>query len=59
MVKTLLKTGANFGIDTERIVIAGCSAGGNLAAAVTIHLRNENIKVPAAQVKIVCYSFLF
>ena len=55
----LLETGADFGIDTDCIVIAGCSAGGNLAAAVTIHLRNEDIKAPAAQVKIVCYSFLF
>ena len=50
MVKTLLETGAEFGIDTDRIVIAGCSAGGNLAAAVTLHLQNENMKAPAAQV---------
>ena len=39
VVKMLLETGANFGIDTDRIVTAGCSAGGNLAAAVTLHLR--------------------
>ena len=45
VVKSLLETGDEYGIDTTRIVLAGSSAGGNLAAAVTYHLHNENRKL--------------
>lgn len=45
VVKSLLQTGDEYGIDTTRIVLAGSSAGGNLAAAVTHHLHNENRKL--------------
>ena len=45
VVKSLLETGDEYGIDTNRIVLAGSSAGGNLAAAVTHHLLNENRKL--------------
>ena len=45
VVKSLLETGDEYGIDTTRIVLAGSSAGGNLAAAVTHHLHNENRKL--------------
>ena len=50
VVKTLLDTGDEYNIDKDHIVIAGSSAGGNLAAAVTHHLQKEN-KTLAAQVK--------
>ena len=45
VVKSLVETGDEYGIDTNRIVLAGSSAGGNLAAAVTHHLHNENRKL--------------
>lgn len=51
VVKTLLDDGDKYGIDTDCIVIAGSSAGGTLAAALTHHLRNEN-KTLAGQVKL-------
>lgn len=42
VVKTLLATGGKYGIDTNRIIVAGDSAGGNLAAAVALKLRDED-----------------
>ncbi|KAJ7392845.1 carboxylic ester hydrolase [Desmophyllum pertusum] len=51
VVKTLLATGYKYGIDTNRIVVAGDSAGGNLATAVALKLRDEG-KQLAAQVLI-------
>ena len=50
IIKTLLATGGQYGIDSNRIVVAGDSAGGNLAAAVALKLRDENKKL-AAQVR--------
>lgn len=50
VVKTLLATGDKYGIDTSRLVISGDSAGGNLAAAVALKLRDEG-KQLAAQVR--------
>ena len=49
-MSTLLATGDKYGIDTNRIVVAGDSAGGNLAAAVALKLRDEG-KHLAAQVR--------
>ena len=45
VVKSLLETGDEYGIDMDRIVLAGSSAGGNLAAAVTHHVHNDNRKL--------------
>ena len=50
VVKTLLATGDKYGIDTNRLVVGGDSAGGNLATAVALKLRDEG-KQLAAQVK--------
>lgn len=55
-MKTLLDAGDNYGIDADRIVIAGSSAGGTLAAAVALHLRNEK-KTLAGQVKLDIINF--
>ncbi|WP_063009250.1 alpha/beta hydrolase [Nocardia nova] len=40
------------GIDATRIAVGGDSAGGNLAAAVCLHLRDRGLPLPAAQVLI-------
>ena len=42
VVNTLLATGEKYDIDTDRIIVAGDSAGGNLAAAVALKLRDED-----------------
>lgn len=57
VVKTLLDAGDNYGIDADRIVIAGSSAGGTLAAAVALHLRNEK-KTLAGQI-LLCVPLQF
>ena len=49
VVNTVLVTAEKYGIDRNRIVVAGDSAGGNLAAAIALKLRDEN-KSLAAQV---------
>ncbi|XP_068686137.1 arylacetamide deacetylase-like [Montipora capricornis] len=51
VVDTVLDNAYLYGIDRNRIVIAGDSSGGNLAAAVALKLRDENKKI-AAQVLI-------
>ena len=45
----MLATGDKYDIDTNRVAVAGDSAGGNLAAAVALKLRDQNIRL-AAQV---------
>lgn len=50
VVKTLVTTGDKYGIDTSRLAICGDSAGGNLAAAVALKLRDEG-KQLVAQVR--------
>ncbi len=50
VIKTLLATGDKYGIDTNRLVVAGDSAGGNLATAVALKLRDEGKRL-AAQVR--------
>ena len=50
VVKTVLTTADKYGIDSNRVVVAGDSAGGNLATAIALKLREENLRL-AAQVR--------
>ena len=50
VVKNLLTTADKYGIDSNRVVVAGDSAGGNLATAIALKLRDENLRL-AAQVR--------
>lgn len=45
----LIKNADKLNIDKEKIIIAGDSAGGNLAAAVTLMARDNNLFKPCAQ----------
>ena len=49
VVNTVLATADKYGIHRNHIVVAGDSAGGNLAAAIALKLRDENKRL-AAQV---------
>ena len=51
VVKTVLATADKYGIESNRFVVAGDSAGGNLATALALKLRDENKRL-AAQVRI-------
>lgn len=51
VINTVLDNADQYGIDRNRFVVAGDSVGGNLAAAVTLKLQDENKKI-AAQVGI-------
>ncbi|MDO3638618.1 alpha/beta hydrolase, partial [Mycolicibacterium arseniciresistens] len=46
----LLRSASALGIDPDRIAIGGDSAGGNLAAAVCLHRRDEGTVLPVTQV---------
>jgi acetyl esterase len=48
----LQREGADLGVDTRRLAIGGDSAGGNLAAAVAIALRDGGDPAPALQLLI-------
>ena len=50
VVKTVLTTADKYGIDSNRVVVAGDGAGGNLATAIALKLRDENLRL-AAQVR--------
>ena len=49
VVKNVLTTADKYGINSNRVVVAGDSAGGNLATAIALKLRDENLRL-AAQV---------
>ena len=56
----LLNSGTKYGVDVSRVVIAGDSSGGNLAAAVTRYLasvaeRHCSRQYLSAQVKSECH----
>lgn len=50
--KWMLDNSAELKIDTDKIMIGGDSAGGDLAAAMTLKLRDEGIKAPMFQMLI-------
>ena len=50
VVKNVLTTADKYGIDSNRVVVVGDSAGGNLATAIALKLRDENLRL-AAQVR--------
>ena len=49
VVENVLTTADKYGINSNRVVVAGDSAGGNLATAIALKLRDENLRL-AAQV---------
>lgn len=49
VVKAVLTHGAIPGVDADRVVVAGDSAGGNLSAAVCLRLRDEGLPQPRMQ----------
>ncbi|ESP04936.1 hypothetical protein LOTGIDRAFT_184909 [Lottia gigantea] len=53
----LLQNGAKYGVDPKRVAVAGDSAGGNLAAAVSTKLRDEHHK-PGIRLQILVYPVL-
>lgn len=49
VVENVLTTADKYGINSNRVVVAGDSAGGNLATAIALKLRDDNLRL-AAQV---------
>ncbi|MET9214796.1 MULTISPECIES: alpha/beta hydrolase [unclassified Nocardia] len=46
----LIRSAPELGIDPDRVAVGGDSAGGNLAAALCLHRREEGSTLPVAQV---------
>jgi acetyl esterase/lipase len=55
--KYFIKNANKFGVDVNRIAVGGDSAGGNLAAAVSLKLRDEKFK-PALKLQVLIYPHL-
>jgi acetyl esterase len=55
-IQELLAIGARHQLDPSRFALAGDSAGGNLAVALTLRLKKENL--PAPQLQILLYPAL-
>ena len=51
VVTTVLSAADTYGIDPNRVVVAGDSAGGNLATAIALKLRDENKRLAAQVIK--------
>ena len=49
VTKYVLESGDEFG-DTDRVILAGDSAGGNIVAVMTQKLLAEHVKMPKIQV---------
>ena len=50
--KWILKNGEKLGVDSKKIAVVGESAGGNLAASVSMMALKENLQLPVHQVLI-------
>ncbi len=51
VTKHVMQSKNEFG-DSERVILAGDSAGGNIVAVMTQKLKSDNIKMPKLQVLI-------
>ena len=52
--KYLIENAAKFGVDPERVVVAGDSAGGNYAAVVALYLRDQQFS-PMPKLQLLIY----
>lgn len=57
VTKRVIQRAEDYGIDPERVVIAGDSAGGNYAAAVSLVLRDEHF-TPMPKIQLLIYPVL-
>ncbi|XP_052104185.1 arylacetamide deacetylase-like [Mytilus californianus] len=54
----LLQKGKDHGVDTKRIGLAGDSAGGNLAMAVSLKIGEQQLKLPPLRFQVLIYPTL-
>ncbi|XP_012942357.1 arylacetamide deacetylase [Aplysia californica] len=58
VTRHVLRHGRNLGIDVTKVGVAGDSAGGNLAAVVSLELSNEDSGLPPLQFQLLYYPWL-